>query len=215
MPVLKKRWEVFAREIAKNIHPAQAYENAGYKAKNQNVAHASGCKLLKNEEILARINEINGVIAGVSEKSFLIGEIGNRVSRVAFQNERWMQHQRLMKARAEMYREVPGGDTGLIVRQVKVVGTGKNAREIDEYKYDAALMQEIRELERHAATELGQWSEKQEVTVKPAEPSEDYSKIPLETLESALNKMREARAMLTIEAAPGSVEEVVQSKDGT
>jgi hypothetical protein len=72
-------------------------------------------------------------------------------------------------------------------------------------KGSVGLLRELREYHKQAAIECGDWSEKQEVTVKPAEPSEDYSKIPLEILQAALEKMREARSMLTIEAAVGTV----------
>jgi hypothetical protein len=43
-------------------------------------------------------------------------------------------------------------------------------------------MQEIREYTKEAGVEVGQRSEKPELSVKPAEPGTDYSKVPQEIL---------------------------------
>lgn len=71
--------------------------------------------------------------------------------------------QQLRDARAADLATVPGGDTGLIVRQMKSVGFGENNTLVEEYAFDAALSRELRETLKQAAQELGQWSEKQEV----------------------------------------------------
>lgn len=54
--------------------------------------------------------------------------------------------------------EIAGGETGLLVRDYK----GKNADRA-VYRFDAALVRELREHERQAAQELGQWTEKHEL----------------------------------------------------
>ena len=51
----------------------------------------------------------------------------------------------------DVYRRVPGGETGLIVRKLKSTGI--------EYAVDTAVLAEIREQEKHVAIELGQWQE--------------------------------------------------------
>lgn len=56
----------------------------------------------------------------------------------------------------------PGGGTGLIVRQYKQIGSGRDARLVEEYGVDTGLMKEIRGLQQQAAQELGQWVEKSE-----------------------------------------------------
>jgi transcriptional regulator with XRE-family HTH domain len=56
-----------------------------------------------------------------------------------------------------------GGGTGLIVRQLKVVGAGPMAREIEEFAVDTGLVREIRAVHEQAAKELGQWVERSEV----------------------------------------------------
>jgi hypothetical protein len=63
----------------------------------------------------------------------------------------------------ESVAEFAGGNTGLLVRQIKVVGTGPMAREVEEAAVDVGLIREIRALEEQAAKELGQWVEKSEV----------------------------------------------------
>ncbi len=77
-----------------------------------------------------------------------------------------------------------------------------------EQKRTPAQVRETRECLKQAAVELGQFSEKQDITLRPPPSNVDYSKVPLETIEASLAKMREARAMLTIDAVPGSVEDV-------
>jgi len=52
---------------------------------------------------------------------------------------------------------IPGGNTGLLVRDYK----GRNADQ-PVYKADTALMAELRAIMRQAAEELGQWVTKSE-----------------------------------------------------
>lgn len=60
--------------------------------------------------------------------------------------------------------EAPGGDTGLMVRSIKVVGNGEDAEAINLYSVDTALMAEIRNTLKQAAQEVGGWSEKRELS---------------------------------------------------
>lgn len=73
---------------------------------------------------------------------------------------------------------VPGGRTGLLVRQVKLVkvyksepvedGDGetlfsaKRDIEVEEFAVDTGLLKELREYNKQASIEMGQWVEKQE-----------------------------------------------------
>jgi hypothetical protein len=52
--------------------------------------------------------------------------------------------------------KVPGGRTGLLVRQIKVVGSGANQKLVPEYVVDTGLLREIRATAQQAAEELGQ-----------------------------------------------------------
>jgi hypothetical protein len=59
---------------------------------------------------------------------------------------------------------VAGGKTGLLVREYK------GHSDLPVYKLDAALLKEMRDLEREIAIELGQWTEKKELTGAGGEP---------------------------------------------
>src|ERR1017187_5622963 len=72
--------------------------------------------------------------------------------------------------------EVPGGTTGLLVKDYK----GKDADTL-VYKVDTGLLAELRNHEKQAAEELGQWSEKRklpedalqnEITIRFVRPGE-------------------------------------------
>lgn len=99
--------------------------------------------------------------------------------RVKAANDRHARMTALIEARAaEMKGEVAGGETGLLVRQLKHVTVrvestkdGKTAgppivtrEEHYEYAFDAALVREIREVEKQVAQDVGQWAEKVEHT---------------------------------------------------
>jgi hypothetical protein len=60
---------------------------------------------------------------------------------------------------------VPGGRTGLLVRQIKVLGTGPNQKLVPEYVVDTGLLlREIRATAQQAAEELGQWKSDADAT---------------------------------------------------
>ncbi len=72
-----------------------------------------------------------------------------------------------MHARADKLKSDPdaaGGASGLIVHQVKMIGRGEEAQIVHEYVIDAGMLREMREHEKQAAMELGQWTEKREMT---------------------------------------------------
>lgn len=121
-----------------------------------------------------------------------IAIVENRVDALS---ERWRRLQRVIDARAqEMAGECAGGETGLLVRQVKFVkvlelqkATARRlaAGEIDEddlsdedfaptrqvrpvleYAVDTGLLAEVRHHEEQAAKELGQWVERTEVETR-------------------------------------------------
>lgn len=62
--------------------------------------------------------------------------------------------------------DVPaGGGTGLIVRQLKQIGSGRDAYVVEEFAVDTALVREIRATHEQAAKELGQWIDKGEFSL--------------------------------------------------
>lgn len=98
--------------------------------------------------------------------------IADRQNRVDALNERWLLMQRVIQKRAQHpeYAGAPGGKTGLLVKTVKAVGQGKDIEIIDEYSVDVALLRELRAHEQQAAQELGQWTEKRELSTKDNKP---------------------------------------------
>jgi AcrR family transcriptional regulator len=88
--------------------------------------------------------------------------IARRAQRVRALNDRWERMQRLLAARAAApaMRGVTGGQTGLLVRHVRGLGSGENFTAVEEYEVDVGLLRELREHEKQAAQELGQWTEK-------------------------------------------------------
>ena len=90
--------------------------------------------------------------------------IADRQNRVDAINDRWNRMKAVIDARAEDLADVPGGDTGLLVEQWKRIGAGKDAETVKEYAVDTGLLGSMLAHEKQAAQELGQWSEKSEVT---------------------------------------------------
>jgi hypothetical protein len=115
--------------------------------------------------------------------------IARKGRRMRTYDERWRELQRVIAERAAdpAMQAVPGGTTGLLVRRVKAIGAGENAREVVEYELDAALLKELRELEKQAATEAGEWSNKHEVRAAAAPTSvlpdlEELKQMPVDEL---------------------------------
>jgi hypothetical protein len=112
----------------------------------------------QHADFAARVREIVGR-AGEELSRYAVGR---KLRRMRAYDERWRALQRVIAERAAdpAVQAVPGGRTGLLVRTVKVIGSGESAREVEEYRVDTALLKELRELEKQAATEAGQWSER-------------------------------------------------------
>lgn len=110
---------------------------------------------------------VAGILEAVRQKVLTEG-IADRVNRVKRLNRDWERMQRVIEQRAadSDMEGVPGGDTGLLVHQVKGVGKGEDFQLIDLYVVDAGLLAELRNTEKQAAQELGQWVEKSETENK-------------------------------------------------
>jgi len=79
-------------------------------------------------------------------------------------DDRWQRLHDIIAARAEEYANVPGGSTGLLVRRVRAIGAGANARKVEEYELDRGLLKALIDIQKQAAKELGQLEN------KPADP---------------------------------------------
>jgi phage terminase small subunit len=110
--------------------------------------------------------------------------IAHLQSRVDGYNERRNLLLQIVRERSqhEDYRDTPGGKTGLLVHTVKQIGGGLTAERVDEFAVDTGLLKELRELEKQAAQDLGQWSEKREVTGKNGGPIQIMPRVDLSQL---------------------------------
>lgn len=67
-------------------------------------------------------------------------------------------------------QDVPGGKTGFIVHNIKVVGGGPHAEKVDTYEYDSALERQREALRKEARQETGEDVQKHELTGKDGGP---------------------------------------------
>ena len=84
--------------------------------------------------------------------------ITEKVHRLQAKQERWLGLRQVVAERGAdpSMANVPGGKTGLMVRQYKMLGSGDYAQVVEEYKVDTGLLSAASELEAEAADELGQ-----------------------------------------------------------
>lgn len=123
------------------------------------VSRASVARWKTYPDFAARVNSL---VADAREAVRRQG-IANRQNRVDALNNRWLAMQSVIEQRAKEYANVSvGGNTGLIVRQTKGIGKGEDFEIVEEYAVDTGLLRELREHEKQAAQELGQWTEKRE-----------------------------------------------------
>ena len=101
---------------------------------------ADSAEALKKEGIRLRENRLNNLQRRVDKMHALIDERGKKMAET---------------------QEIEGGETGLLVRDYK---GGKRLKAV--YKFDAALLKELREHEKQAAIERGEWTEKREHKVE-------------------------------------------------
>lgn len=130
------------------LNATEAARIAGYKTPRQ-----EGSRLLSNADIQGEIQAWRDEIKrqGIADQTF-------RIERLNDLDRRYWD---LIEARASEYVNVPGGVTGLIVRQFRPDGDGGF---LTEYVADVAVTREIRELQKQMAQELGEWTEKRSIT---------------------------------------------------
>ena len=140
--------ERFAQAIAKGTSASKAYVLAGYSAKG---ARQSSARLLLNAVVCSRVSELKETLSART----IVLEISSRNARIQALQDRWLTLRaaiaQLMTERAADMAEVPGGGTGLLVRQYQ------GGAPI--YKVDTGLVRLISQLlahEKQTAEELGQ-----------------------------------------------------------
>lgn len=108
-----------------------------------------------------------------AEQRILTRGIARRVRRVQALQDRWDRLQRVIEQRAADPRmaDIPGGTTGLLViedAELRMVKDGETEKPVlipTEVAVDTGLLKELREHEKQAAVELGQWTEKREHSI--------------------------------------------------
>ena len=144
----------------------------------------------RHPDFAARVEEI----VAAERAAVKAQGIANKQNRLAYLQDEHDRITRLIAARADdLDGEVPGGETGLLVREAKVVKVysveqvaqgqtvpldestallipQKRVEIVYEYPADVALLREARATLEQAAKELGEWTEKKEVTGKDGEP---------------------------------------------
>jgi hypothetical protein len=64
------------------------------------------------------------------------------------------------RSKSPEMKNVPGGDTGFVIRRTRVIGLGAAAEHVTDYVIDTRSMDMFLKIERQAAQEMGQWAEK-------------------------------------------------------
>jgi len=157
MPELQNpKHEKFVQNIARGLSPTEAYISAGYSRKS---AHSSAFRLQHNATIMQRLQELRTLVTS----AFVQLAITERNQRLIALQERW---DGLRQARAAL----AAGDyaaamrTGLVCRKLRTVGGAKNARVVEEYEINTALIEALNSVEKRAAIETGQEQENIQVT---------------------------------------------------
>jgi hypothetical protein len=148
--------------------------------------------LLANVDVRSRVADLRREI----KTSYIHLQITERDERLKAAQERWDGMREVIQARktGDYSRALK---TGLLVRRERVIGTGKNAKLIEEYEVDTALLDAMASLEKQVAIETGQWTEKQDVDLhgQISAKSIALSKVmSLEELEALEAKMLAAMA---------------------
>ena len=92
--------------------------------------------------------------------------IARREMRIRDLDDRHRRLKQVIAARAvSLAQEIPGGESGMLVKTVKVIGAGSAQQVIEEYPVDTGLLRELRAHEEQAAKEMGQWAEKTQAQV--------------------------------------------------
>jgi hypothetical protein len=146
----------YVQKGASRGNATAAYLEAGFTTKSRSMASRAACAMKKEPPIARRIKELierdtrKGMQVLISEREERLRRLQDRCDRM----------DAIIEARArKMGAEIEGGESGLFVRDYK----GQNANRA-VYKLDDTLLRELRAHEQQAAQELGQWTERREVT---------------------------------------------------
>lgn len=153
MELANSQHEAFAQHVAAGLSLTESAKRAGYA---ESAAANCGSRVAKMRAVANRIEELRNA----NGKAVVMASgIRAPQTRVAALEDRWNRMRTIITARSEDpdLKDIPGGKTGLLVKQIKVVGTGQNAQLVETYVLDTSILQELRAHEQQAAEELGQW----------------------------------------------------------
>jgi hypothetical protein len=163
---LKESQELFCQYVAfpdENGEPRSKYEAymlAYENCKNPKIAGNKASLLLADDRVTARISELRQTMAKTMLAEVSGEWLAIRANRVRRLMKRARQIDTLLEARGkEMEGTIGGGETGLLLHDVKSIGTGETAERVDIYRTDTALLKEDRETAKQIAQELGEWAE--------------------------------------------------------
>lgn len=119
---------------------------------------------LQHPDFLARVEEMRTIR---NHRIMRLG-IANRLGRLNEAKDRHGRLKQVIDARAAAAsadpEKAPGAESGALARELKTLGTGDSQQVIAEYKFDAPLFRELREIEKQVAIEVGDWAEKRELS---------------------------------------------------
>ncbi len=102
-----------------------------------------------------RVDALRAEFAEIARKE-AIYTVEGRIKQAADRHRRLQQ---LIDARAAEGGKAPGADTGLLVKNYKSIGSGEYATAYEEWTTDVGMLREMREIEKQAAQDLGQWEQ--------------------------------------------------------
>lgn len=175
-------------------------------AKEIGIDRSTVARWKKQPVFAAKVNEIIDEL----EKAIIRDGIAQRRVRLSALNQRQKLMMRVIEERAKdsSMKLVPGGTTGLLVRDVKGVGSKDDFKMVEVFSVDTGLLRELREHEKQAAQEIGQWVEK----IAPTSPDGTE---PFEPITEAERAERLARVLDTARARRGGQNSVGSGEVGT
>jgi hypothetical protein len=149
-------WTTKREEAARKIAERRSDQPAALIAQELKVDPKTLRNWLRYQEFKDRIEEHRREMA----ESLKRAGLRIKENRLDTLNDICQRIYKVIDARATAYySEAEGGDSGLLARRY----TQKLNELIPEYRFDAPLVKELREVMKHAAIELGEWVEKQQV----------------------------------------------------
>lgn len=209
MPELAdSRKETFAHLVAQGFSKTESARRAGYKAANN-----SGSRVAQLPHVAARIEELkqaDGALVCTSG-------VRSSVARVTAMEQRWVGMRTIIAERAKDpdMQSVPGGRTGLLVKDYKSVGSGATAQIMEIYRIDAPLLYELRAHEEAIAMELGQRVKRSESTSYGLNLTLSGDKELNNLLKSKMGELPEADRAKILEIAPSLAELDAESPESS